>query len=130
MQEGVQRQLTVPYSPQQNDVVERRNGTVVATARSMLKAKGLPGWFWGEAVMTVVYILNWCPTKSVEGMTPFEAWHGKKSTGHHLKTFGCIVYVKNTRPHLTKLEDRGRKMIFVGYERGSKAYRAYDPVAR
>jgi transposase InsO family protein len=41
--EGVRRQLTAPYSPQQNGVVERRNGTVVATARSMLKAKGLPG---------------------------------------------------------------------------------------
>jgi len=29
-------------------------------------------------------------------------------------------------PHLKKLEDRGVKMIFVGYERGSKAFRAYD----
>ena len=28
--EGVRRQLTAPYSPQQNRVVERRNGTVVA----------------------------------------------------------------------------------------------------
>ena len=128
--EGVRRQLTAPYSPQQNGVVERRNGTVVATARSMLKAKGLPGWFWGEAVNTAVYILNRCPTKSVTGMTPFEAWYGKKPAVHHLKTFGCIAYVRNTTPHLKKLEDRGRKMIFVGYERGTKAYRAYDPVTR
>jgi len=45
MADGVHRQHTAPYSPQQNGVVERRNGTVVATARSMLKAKGLPGWF-------------------------------------------------------------------------------------
>jgi hypothetical protein len=111
-------------------VVERRNGTVVATARSMLKAKGLPGWFWGEAVNTAVYILNRCPTKSVTGMTPFEAWYGKKPAVHHLKTFGCIVYVKNTTPYLNKLDDRGKKMIFVGYERGTKAYRAYDPVVR
>jgi hypothetical protein len=33
-------------------------------------------------------------------------------------------------PHLKKLEDRGRKMIFIGYERGTKAYRAYDPIAK
>jgi hypothetical protein len=45
--QGVQRQLTVPYSPQQNGVVERRNATVVGAARSMLRAKGLPNWFWG-----------------------------------------------------------------------------------
>ncbi|CAA7391866.1 unnamed protein product [Spirodela intermedia] len=129
--EGIHRQHTAPYSPQQNGIVERRNGTVVATARSMLKAKGLPGWFWGEAVTTAVYILNRCPTKSVDDMTPFEVWHGKKPAVHHLKVFGCIAYVLNTTPHLKKqLEDRGRKMIFIGYECGSKAYRAYDPTTR
>jgi hypothetical protein len=33
-------------------------------------------------------------------------------------------------PHLKKLEDRGRKMIFVIYESGSKAYHAYDPIMK
>jgi hypothetical protein len=46
--EGVHRQHMTSYSSQQNNIVEHWNGTVVATARSMLKAKGLPGWFWGE----------------------------------------------------------------------------------
>jgi transposase InsO family protein len=124
----VHRQHTAPYSPQQNGVVERWNGTVVATTMSMLKAKKLPGWFWGEAVKIAVYVLNRCPTKSVDVMTPFEAWHDKKPAVHHLKTFGCIVYVRNAVPHLKKLEDQGRKMIFIGYEEGSKAYHAYDPV--
>lgn len=125
---GVRRQLTAPYSPQQNGVVERRNQTIVAAARSMLKAKGLPGYFWGEAVATAVYLLNRSPTKSVEGMTPFQAWYGKKPAVHHLRTFGCIVFVKNTAPYLKKLDARSTKMIFVGYEPGSKAYRAYNPV--
>ena len=89
-----------------NGVVERRNGTVAAAARSMLKAKGLPGWFWGEVVKTAVYVLNRCPTKSVEEVTPFEAWYGKKPAVHHLKTFSCIVFVQNTDPHIKKLEDR------------------------
>jgi hypothetical protein len=40
------------------------------------------------------------------------------------------VYVKNTTPHLNKLDDRRKKMVFVGYERGTKAYCAYDPVVR
>jgi transposase InsO family protein len=47
VQEGVQRQLTAPYSPQQNGVVERLNAMVVGAVRSMLKQKGLPDWFWG-----------------------------------------------------------------------------------
>jgi hypothetical protein len=41
--EGVQRQLTAPYSPQQNGVVEHRNAMVIEAARSMMKQKGLPG---------------------------------------------------------------------------------------
>jgi hypothetical protein len=49
---------------------------------------------------------------------------------HHLKTFRCIMYVRNTTPHLKKLEDCGRKMIFVGYESGSMAYHAYDPIMK
>jgi hypothetical protein len=51
-------------------------------------------------------------------------------TVHHIRTFGCIVYVQNTAWHLKKLEDRGHKMIFIGYESGSKVYRMYDPITK
>jgi hypothetical protein len=84
--EDVHHQHTTPYNIQWN-------GTVVAIARSMLKAKDLPDWFWGEVVSTVVYVLNRCPMKSVDDMTPFEAWHGKIPSVHHLRIFGCIIYV-------------------------------------
>jgi hypothetical protein len=33
-------------------------------------------------------------------------------------------------PHLKKLEDRGCKMVFIGYKSGSKAYHAYDPIMK
>jgi hypothetical protein len=124
---GVRRQLTAPYSAQQNGMVERRNQMIVATTWSMMKAKGLLGYFWGEAISTAVYLLNRSPTRSVEGMMPYEAWTGMKSTVSHLHTLGCVVYVKNIMPHLKKLDDCSTKMVFVSYEDGSKAYRAYDP---
>jgi hypothetical protein len=41
-----------------------------------------------------------------------------------------VVHVKNTLPNLKKLEYRSKLMIFIGYEPRSKAYRAYDPVAK
>jgi hypothetical protein len=85
---------------------------VVGVARSMMKAKGLPGWLWGEDVVTAVYLLNRIPCKALEGKTQFEVWYGRRPTMHHMK----------------KLEDRGRKMVFVEYEHGSKAYIAYDPL--
>ena len=40
--EGIQRQLTVSRSPQQNGVAERKNKTIVEMAGSMLKGKELP----------------------------------------------------------------------------------------
>ncbi|XBI71622.1 hypothetical protein VPH35_065793 [Triticum aestivum] len=124
---GVQRHLTAPYSPQQNGVVERRNQTVVGMARSMMKAKGMPDYFWGEAVTTAVYLLNRAFTRSVDGATPYEAWHGRKPEVSHLRVFGCVAHVKSARPLLKKLDDRSTPMVHIGYEPGSKAYRVYDP---
>ncbi|WVZ84641.1 LOW QUALITY PROTEIN: hypothetical protein U9M48_031648 [Paspalum notatum var. saurae] len=99
-------------------------------ARCMLKAKGMPAAFWGEAVTTAVYILNRASTKALDGQTPFEAWHGRKPDVSHLRTFGCIGHVKVTKPGLSKLEDRSKPMVVLGYEAGSKAYRMYNPVER
>lgn len=127
---GVRRETTAPYSPQQNGVMECRNQSVVGTARSMLKAKGLPGMFWGEAVTTAVYLLNRSSSKSIGGKTPYELWNGSPPAVHHLRTFGCLAHVKTTTPNVKKLDDRSKPMIFVGYEPGSKAYRCYDPASR
>jgi len=128
-EEGVVRHLTAPYSPQQNGVVERRNQTIAGTARSLMKAKGLPAEFWGEAVSTAVFILNRSPTKALKGQTPYEAWHGRKPSVAFMRTFGCVAHAKNTKSGLDKLEDRSTKMVFLGYEEGSKAYRLYDPAS-
>jgi len=127
---GVHRQLTVPYTPQQNGVVEWRNQSIVGTARSMLKAKGLPGKFWGEVVTTAVYLLNRSSSKSMGGKTPYELWTGSVPGVQHLRTFGYVAHMKVTTPNLKKLDDRSRRTIFVGYEPGSKAYRVYDPVSQ
>lgn len=94
----------------------------------MMKAKQVPGELCGEAVMATVFVLNRNYTRSVSDKTPFEAWYGKKPVVHFLKVFGCIAHVRDTRPHLKKLEDRSKPMVFIGHEEGSKAYRVYDPV--
>src|SRR4051812_28392977 len=86
--------------------------------------------FWGKAVLTAAFILNRCFTRNVDGMTPYEAWHGKKPNVRFLRIFGCVGHVKDTRPHLPKLDDRSTPMVFIGYETGSKAYRMYDPVSK
>jgi hypothetical protein len=60
-------------------------------------------------------------------MTPFEAWHGRKPSVGHLRIFGCTTSVKIAGPNLSKLSDRSKKMVFIGYEIGTKGYRLCDP---
>jgi hypothetical protein len=66
----------------------------------------------------------------LDGKTPYEAWTGNTLVVHHLRTFGCIDHVKVNTPNLKKLADRSRKMIFMGCEPSSAAYRCYGPVSR
>ncbi|KAJ1704767.1 hypothetical protein LUZ63_004546 [Rhynchospora breviuscula] len=125
--EGIQHQLTMPYTPQQNGVAERKNRTVVELARSMLKSKGLPNDFWAEAVATAVYLLNLSPTKAVLNQTPFEAWFERKPSVAHLRVFGCIAYTLLSAQNRRKLDQKSEKCIFIGYCIQSKGYRLYNP---
>jgi hypothetical protein len=127
---GIKHYTTTPYTPQQNGVVERRNQNVVEMARCLIKSMGMPSYFWAEAVTTAVYILNRVPTRSLKGVTPYEAWHGRKPNVEHMRTFGCTVHVKNVGPGITKLSDRSTPMVFVGYETGTKGYRVYNPATK
>ena len=74
-----------------------------------------------------MFILNRVPTKALKGVTPFEAWYGRKPDMSFLRTFGCIGHIKKTKSLLAKLEDRSTPMVFLGYEEGTKPYRQYDP---
>nr|GEW24974.1 zinc finger, CCHC-type [Tanacetum cinerariifolium] len=101
---GIARQLTAPYSPQQNRVVERRNRTIKSTTSVL--------------------------TKALEDVTPYEAIKQRKPNLENLRIFVCIAYAKVPSQHLTKLDDRSIKMVYLGNEQGSKAYRLFDPTTQ
>nr|GEY21628.1 zinc finger, CCHC-type [Tanacetum cinerariifolium] len=127
---GIARQLTAPYLPQQNGVVERRNRTVLSTTRSMMKAMKLPLTFWAEVVRYAIYILNRVPTRALEDKTPYEALYNRKPNLENLRIFGCTAYAKITIPHLKKMDDKSIPLIYLEVEEGSKACRLYDPIAK
>ncbi|RVW55367.1 Retrovirus-related Pol polyprotein from transposon TNT 1-94 [Vitis vinifera] len=118
--EGVERQLTVAYTPQQNGVVERKNQTVMEMAKAILYEKGLPKIFWAEAVNTTVYLLNRCPTKALLNKTPIEAWSGRKPSVRHFKVFGCLCYSQVPKERRSKLDETSEKCIFMGYSSQSR----------
>jgi hypothetical protein len=102
---------------------------MVEMAQCLLKSMSVPPQLWGEAVRTAVYILNRALTRALNGVTPYELWHGRKPKVQHLRVFGCVARVKKIGPGVNKLADRSSMMIFIGYEEGSKCYRVYDPIA-
>ena len=107
--------------------MERKNRTIMSCVRSMLKEKKLPLELWAQAVNTCVYVLNRSYTKSLENVTPYERWSGRKPAVDHLRVFGSVVHVKSTGM-LNKLQCRSVMMVFIGYERGTKAYRCLNPL--
>ena len=126
----IKRHLTVPYSPQQNEVVERRNRTLLEMMRSFLKHMSLPNYLWGEATRHATYLINRVATRSLEGMTPYEALRSRKPNLKHLKVFGCVCYARTEAVGRNKLDDRPRALVHLGTEPGSKAYRLLDPVSK
>lgn len=63
LQVGIKREFIVAYNPQQNGVSERKNGSLMGMARSMLHGMGLNKDMWAKAVMTAAYIINRTPMK-------------------------------------------------------------------
>ena len=68
--DGVDHEVTSPYTPQHNGIGERRNRTILDMARCMLKQKNFPKSLWDKVVFAVVYILNRCPTKKLKNKVP------------------------------------------------------------
>jgi hypothetical protein len=93
----------------------------------MLNEKNLPNYFWVEAVITVVYIVNQTPTTIVHGMTPEEKFTNKKPNVSHLRVFGCIAYVHVPNEKRSKLDPKVEKCIFIGYFLEQKGYKCFNP---
>ena len=53
---GIKRELSIPYNPQQNGVAERKNRTIMETARAMLHDQDIHMHLWADASRTTVYV--------------------------------------------------------------------------
>ncbi|MCO5572916.1 hypothetical protein L7F22_026677 [Adiantum nelumboides] len=127
-QQGVRHHLTVPHTPQQNCLAERKNHSLMNSARSMLRVAGFPPSFWEEAVSTACYLQNRSYSRTIRGI-PYSLWYGKEPDYSSFRIFGCTCYAYIPVPSRHKLDDRAVKAIFVGYgePHGVKGYRLYDP---
>ncbi|GJX74706.1 putative ribonuclease H-like domain-containing protein [Tanacetum coccineum] len=69
---GIKREYSNAKTPQQNEVAERKNMTLIEAARTMLADSFLPNTFWAEAVSTACYVLNRVLVTKPQNKTPYE----------------------------------------------------------
>ena len=82
---GIKRQFSVARTPQQNGVVERKNGTIQEMARTMLMDSKLTDMFWTHVVHTMVHIQNRVMLRKNTNKTPYELWKGRPINVKHFK---------------------------------------------
>jgi transposase InsO family protein len=57
-QEGIEHEFLPPYTPQQNRVAERKNRTLIESARIILDEYKTSDSFWAEAINTTCHAIN------------------------------------------------------------------------
>ena len=75
---GIKKEFSVPKTPQQNGVVERKNREIQEMPRVMLLNKSIPQKFSAEALSTSCHIGNRIYFRAVTKKTSYEIWREKK----------------------------------------------------
>jgi len=114
---GVKVTRTPIHTPQWNAIAERKNRTIIESARALLLRASLdPDRFWSYAVETAVFLHNRTNIVNPQGQTPHELFTGQKPDVSLLRTFGCKAIVHSAEEHPGKFDARGLMGIFVGYD--------------
>lgn len=124
---GITQRLTAPYTPQQDGNTEREMRTVVEMARTFKYSNEeacFPDALWAELVAAATYILNRTGKSSLEGISPYELWTGKKPRIRHLRIIGSTCYVHIPVQKRRKMDKKAIKGYLVGYD-GDERYRIW-----
>jgi len=119
---GIVHERTPPYSPQSNEIVERKNCTLTELVNAMLETTGLSKEWRGEAILIACHVLNRVPTRNKE-ITPFEEWEKKRLNLSYLRTWGCLAKVNVPINKKRKLGPKTVDCVFLGYAIHNMCYR-------
>ena len=84
--------------------------------------------FWAEALAYACYLVNRLPSSAIWGKTPLEVWSRKTTADYDLlRVFGCPAYYHVKED---KLDPIAKKCLFVGFKKGIKGFKIWDPTDR
>nr|GEU89745.1 putative ribonuclease H-like domain-containing protein [Tanacetum cinerariifolium] len=95
LRKGIKSEFSNSRTPQQNEVAERRNRTLIEVTRTMLADAKLPVTFWAEAVNTACYVQNRVLVNKSQNKTPYELFNGTKEAASQDVSFLRYIALPN-----------------------------------
>lgn len=90
---GIKHEFSFKYSPEQNDIVERKNRTLIDMPRSMLEEYNVSHSYWAEAINTICHASNRLYCHKLLKKTLYELLISRKPHISYFKVFGCKCYI-------------------------------------
>ena len=110
---GIEHDVTPPYTPESNGIAERRNRVLMDMARCLMNASKVPPEFGMYAIRYSNFICNRVPSRAIQNNIPYEKFFKKEVNLSMVKVFGCKVYLVDPNPE-TKFSPRADPFIFLG----------------
>ncbi|CAI7917621.1 unnamed protein product, partial [Closterium sp. NIES-54] len=93
--QGIRQTFTLPDSPQQNGIAERRIGMVMDVARTSMIHAAAPHFLWSFAVQYAAHQLNLQPRVSLPETSPTLRWTGKVGDASTFRVWGSRAFVRD-----------------------------------
>ncbi|CAI7893317.1 unnamed protein product [Closterium sp. NIES-53] len=125
---GIEQSFTLPASPQQNGVAERRIGLVMEVARTSLIHAAAPHFLWPFAVRYAAHQLNLWPRVSLPETSPTLLWTGEVGDASRFRVWGSRAFVLDTSAD--KLSSRAVPCVFLGFVPDAPGWQFYHATSR
>ncbi|CAI7819771.1 unnamed protein product, partial [Closterium sp. NIES-53] len=125
---GIRQTFTLPDSPQQNGIAERRIGMVMDVARTSMMHAAAPHFLWPFAVRYAAHQVNLQPRVSMPETSPALLWTGKVGDASAFRVWGSQAFVRDLSAD--KLSPRAAPCVFLGFPPDAPGWQFYHPTSR
>jgi len=126
-EEGIKHEFFVPYTPQQNVVVERKNQTLIEAIGAMLdEYKISKKDYSAEAVNTACHVINRLYLHKLRKKIAYELITGKKPKLDYFRVFGCKCFILNKKSKSSKFAPKVGEGFLLAYATNEHGDRVFN----